>query len=368
MTQPNLIELAKQGDPQAIATLMNQTLEPKGVVAKTVLEDHCLHVFLSAARALNAETLVVFIQRGIQRLEVASIQRVQVYGQRFDGDQPDWVEAFVLPRSPIAEALEALSHPSSASAECPTTIPVPTLPALTLVDEWQQYWAAQTLRVHTSLSHAFTEATRWVAQQRDRAVTASDTPSINRPKSYPTNYLKLSVVVTLAAFVTGGAVALIANSYTLGSAARKAGTKESTIAASSQQIIQSEAERDREQQQAATRKYLEAMNKAQQTFYRQNNRFAPTLEELERFAAVPFASRSDYVYKLTVPSRTQSQLSAVPKADGLKSYTAAVSIAKATKQAIATICTSQQAAKVPPLVFQSPEGTVQCPDESTKPL
>ncbi|MBW4470925.1 MAG: type IV pilin-like G/H family protein [Stenomitos rutilans HA7619-LM2] len=364
MTQPNLLERAQQGDPQAIAALMNLTLEPEGVVAKAVLEDQCLHVFLSATRALNAQTLVAFIQRGIQRLDIASIQRVLVYGQRLENDQPDWVETFMLPRSPVAEALEALSHPSSASAGYPETMPIPAPPTPTLLDEWKQRWLSPIRQVQSFLSNALTSSKQRVTQRHDRQKNAETTFGVARSKPAANSYLKLSVLVTLIAFVTGGAVALIANSYTIRD--RKTGSQTATIASNSQQSIKSEAERNREQQQATTRKYLETMNQAQKTFYSQNGRFASTLEELERFAAVPIASRSDYIYKLTVPSRTQSQLAAVPKANGLKSYTAAVSIAKTTNQAIATICTSQQAAKVPPLVFQSPEGKVQCPVESAK--
>ncbi|MBW4695010.1 MAG: type IV pilin-like G/H family protein [Lyngbya sp. HA4199-MV5] len=365
LLEPNLLERAQQGDPHAIAALMNLTLEPQGVVARAVVEEDCLHVFLSAARALNAKTLVAFIQRGILRLDVSSIQRVLVYGQRLSDDQPDWVEAFMLPRSPVAEALEALSHPSTASTVHPEAIPVPALPTPTLVDEWKQQWTVNTQQVQASLNHVVTASKQWVARRRDRPNETDPTSEGSRSKAAP-SYLKLSLLVTLIAFVTGGAVALIAHSYTTRSADRKAGSNGSAIALNSQQSIKSEAERKREQQQATAKTYLETMNQAQQTFYRQNKRFASTLEELERFAAVPIASRSDYAYKLTVPSYTQSQLSAVPKADGLKSYTAAVSITKTTNQSVATICTSQQAAKVPPLVFQSPEGRVQCPVETSK--
>ncbi|WP_242063438.1 hypothetical protein [Nostoc sp. FACHB-892] len=41
MTQPNLLELAKQGDAQAIASLMNRQLQPKGITAKVALKDAC---------------------------------------------------------------------------------------------------------------------------------------------------------------------------------------------------------------------------------------------------------------------------------------------------------------------------------------
>jgi hypothetical protein len=358
MTQPNLLELAKQGDPGAIAALMNLTLEPKGVIAKTFLEDHCLHVFLSASRVLNAKTLVEFIQRGILRLEVSSIQHVQVYGQRLGTDQPDWVETFALHRSHIADALEALSHSSAVSHTAATTSSHDAGPTIATHVGWQQRWAEQQQTLKAALGNVLTAA-KQITQRRGGK--AARTTSDLRARHYPVTYVRLSVFVMLAAFVTGGAVALIADSYTVGTADRKAQPTGSTIAANSQLTIATPAERNRDQQQATARKYLETMNSAQQTFYHQNKRFASTLEELERFAAVPIATRSDYSYKLTVPNSTQSQLTAIPKADGLKSYTAAVSIAKPTNQAVTAICASPSAAKVPPLVFQSTSGAVQCP-------
>ena len=386
MTQPHLlefskqVELAKQGEPQAIATLINVTLEPKGVTATAAIEDDCLHVFLSSARVLNAKTLVAFIQRGILRLEVSSIQRVQVYGQRFEEDQPQWVETFAIHRSPIADALEALSHPSSSHPSAshppiPHTSPVTnddSSPGLQTPDKgWRQRWAERTLPLQASLRQTLSRSRALLDQPRDRLAQPRDRvlsePSDHAlSKSSSMSYVKLSVLVTLAAFLTGGAVALIAHSNTSSSGDRKTGANASIFASGNPLIFKTAPERPQDQQQATARKYLETMNQAQQKFYRRNNRFASTLEELERFAAVPIASRSDYSYKLTVPSQTQSQLTAVPKADGLKSYTAAVSIAKASNRAVAAICASQQAAKVPPLVFQSPEGTVQCPVEAAK--
>lgn len=388
MTQPHLlelanqVELAKQGDPQAIAALMNVTLEPQGVSAKAFVELDCLHVFLSAARPLNAKTLVAFVQRGILRLDVTAIQQVKVYGQRLGEAESAWVETFAVRSQADALALERLSHPSSFNASRSHTSNPATQPneRSTPSATWQQHWMGHKLNAQASLHRGVTTAKQMLTRLPWHDRPLDDRPLNDRPFTEPpdqetanaltnhqsVNYLKLSVLVTLVAFVTGGTVALIANSYTLGGAEQKAGSKPAAIALGSQMAMKANAERLRDQQQTAAKSYLETMNKAQQTFYRQNNRFATTLEELERFAAVPIAVRSDYTYKLTVPKSTQSQLTAIPKADGLKSYTAAASIAQPTSRVVTAICASQQATKVPPLVFQSTNGTVQCPAESAK--
>lgn len=385
MTQPHLLELAKQGDPHAIATLMNITLEPQGVTAKAFVEVDCLSVFLTAARPLKAKTLATFVQRGILRLEVSSIRQVQVYGQCLGDEQPAWVETFAVDQSPTANALalETLSNVSEsdvsrANASEPASVAHSLRDRSTPMETWMRTWIAlkphfEALPWQESLSNAIVTSKQIAARllRRDRGLQAApnqEAPNASPSNSRSVNYLKLSALVTLAAFVTGGAVALIANSYTLGGSERKTGGKPATIAAGRQLPIQSDVVRTRDQQQTAARNYLETMNKAQQAFYRQNQRFAATLEELERFAAVSIASRSDYLYKLTVPNGNQSQLTAIPKAEGLKSYTAAVAIAKPSNQVVAAICASQKAAKVPPLVFQSPAGSVQCPVEAAKAL
>ncbi|MBD2038943.1 type IV pilin-like G/H family protein [Leptolyngbya sp. FACHB-321] len=418
MTQPHLLELAKQGDPQAIATLINATLEPQGVTAETFVEVDCLHVFLNAARPLNAQTLVAFVQRGILRLEVASIQQVQVYGKRLGEEQPHWVETFTVPRSSVAETSEIpFSAPESSPSAPDSNVPDSSTPDFnvsdfdssdssasdssvttdsfsdhsTQFDTWKQRWIKakaniQALRSQNSQSQdsssqdspqpqapsprvlaTWNDALQQISARlpwRDRSFPEAPNDSATSDRSV--NYLKVSAIVTVVSFVAGGAVALIAHSYAWGGAERKAGEKISTISSSNQVSPQVKAERTRDQQQTAARNYLDTMNKAQQAFYRQNTRFAVTLEELERFAAVPIAVYSDYTYKLTVPNNNQAQLTAIPKAEGLKSYTAAVAIAKPTNKFVTAICASQQAAKVPPLVFQSTNGAVQCPADPAK--
>ncbi len=40
MTQPNLLDLAKQGNPKAIAALLNCSLQAKGITAKANLKEN----------------------------------------------------------------------------------------------------------------------------------------------------------------------------------------------------------------------------------------------------------------------------------------------------------------------------------------
>lgn len=92
MAQTNLLELAKQGDPQAIATLMNRSLQPRGMTASVDRQGSCLLVTLQAEQVPNRQVLTAFVQNGISNLGVSSIQLVKIAGQQFGMDKPAWTQ------------------------------------------------------------------------------------------------------------------------------------------------------------------------------------------------------------------------------------------------------------------------------------
>ncbi|MEH2203091.1 MAG: hypothetical protein V7K53_03270 [Nostoc sp.] len=96
MTQPNILKLAKQGDAEAIASLMNRHLHPKRINAKVTLQDACLEVMLESAQVPNQQILVAFIRKGLTALGAASVERVKVYGQQTGKDFPAWSKEFDL--------------------------------------------------------------------------------------------------------------------------------------------------------------------------------------------------------------------------------------------------------------------------------
>ncbi|NJP12399.1 MAG: hypothetical protein HC866_25455 [Leptolyngbyaceae cyanobacterium RU_5_1] len=152
------------------------------------------------------------------------------------------------------------------------------------------------------------------------------------------------------AFVCGGVVAVIVNS-------QAAGTSQSTAALKSAIALE----------QINAKQYLAQMSKAQKRFYQNSGRFAATLEELERSAAIMFQS-AHYTYKLTIRDQIQSELRATPKVDGMKSYTSLVMLSQAAdgSSAIAgKICETDQPSDVPPITPQMMEVGLQCPVNST---
>ncbi|MBN3876943.1 MULTISPECIES: hypothetical protein [unclassified Nostoc] len=113
MTQPNILKLAKQGDAEAIASLMNRHLHPKGIAATVTFQDACLEVILESAEVPNQQILVAFIRKGLTALGAASIEIVKVYGQQTGKEFPAWSKEFNLG---IAEAeTDAVDNEQSSS-------------------------------------------------------------------------------------------------------------------------------------------------------------------------------------------------------------------------------------------------------------
>ncbi|OYD92943.1 hypothetical protein CDG76_19750 [Nostoc sp. 'Peltigera membranacea cyanobiont' 210A] len=111
MTQPNILKLAKQGNVEAIASLMNRHLHPKGITAKVAFQDACLEVILESAQVLNQPILLAFIRKGLTALGAVSVQKVKVYGQQTGKEFPAWSKEFDLR---IAE-IEAVDNEQSSS-------------------------------------------------------------------------------------------------------------------------------------------------------------------------------------------------------------------------------------------------------------
>lgn len=106
MTQPNLLELAKQGNARAIATLMNRQLQAKRITAKASLKEGCLKVMLESQQVPPQEASVTFVRYGLTNLKPASIEKVKVYGRKTGENNPAWSEEFELTKKPNIPTLK----------------------------------------------------------------------------------------------------------------------------------------------------------------------------------------------------------------------------------------------------------------------
>lgn len=117
MTQPNILELAKQGDAKAIALLLNRQLQAKGITAAASLKDGCLQVMLEAAEAPSKQVLAGWVGKSIAGLGAASIEKVKVYGRQTGAKVPAWSQEFEvagqkLPAADVADVTQARANSS----------------------------------------------------------------------------------------------------------------------------------------------------------------------------------------------------------------------------------------------------------------
>lgn len=119
MTQPNILELAKQGDAKAIALLLNRQLQPKGITATAALKDGCLQVMLEAVEVPSQQVLAAYMSKSIAGLGAASIEKVKVYGRQTGTKVPAWNQEFEMAgqKLPVADVSETRSAISTEVTE-----------------------------------------------------------------------------------------------------------------------------------------------------------------------------------------------------------------------------------------------------------
>jgi hypothetical protein len=131
MTQTTLLQLAKQGQPKAIAALINKSLQPKGITAKIFLKGECLQVILEADRVPNQQILAPFVSQGLQNLDPPSIQLVKIYGIQTGKKSPAWVEKVQLNGANPGD--RPLSFPTTVQQPPQPPAPAPPPPPVTPV-------------------------------------------------------------------------------------------------------------------------------------------------------------------------------------------------------------------------------------------
>ena len=91
------LERARQGDPSAIAALINRLLANKGVTVKASRQGDCLQLLLTGeSQPTNRSRLIDSIQSGVRKLEIPSIASLQIYYHLRGADTPSWSESVNL--------------------------------------------------------------------------------------------------------------------------------------------------------------------------------------------------------------------------------------------------------------------------------
>ncbi len=90
MTSSHPFARAKQGDPQAIAGLLNRSLHPKGIIATVQPIPQGLQIDLQVTQDIHPDPLLRSIEQGLRRLQPEQIQRVQISIYKPSQPTPIW--------------------------------------------------------------------------------------------------------------------------------------------------------------------------------------------------------------------------------------------------------------------------------------
>ncbi|TAD81199.1 MAG: hypothetical protein EAZ78_21360 [Oscillatoriales cyanobacterium] len=103
MTELNFQELAKQGNPEAIASWLQSQLQSEDITVTVNLKGDYLEVFLDASPVPAPDTSVDFVRKELTDLQPKSIRLVKVEGREIGQAVSDWSQEFILEHPSIAQ-------------------------------------------------------------------------------------------------------------------------------------------------------------------------------------------------------------------------------------------------------------------------
>ena len=124
MTPTNLLELCRNGDPGAIATLLNRGLQGKNATASADWQGEQLNIRLNSDVLPSQTGLLAFVRRTMKTLRVEAVETLRVYAYETHNPVPVWMHRMDLNESSEEDTEEIdqstdppISYPSSASTK-----------------------------------------------------------------------------------------------------------------------------------------------------------------------------------------------------------------------------------------------------------
>ncbi len=103
MVQYRFIQLAKQGNSKAIATLLNSKLHPEGINAKATVVNSWLHILLESDELPDRSSIIDVVRKQLLELAPESIKRVKLLFKRYIDDYATWGQEFDLELSSLSD-------------------------------------------------------------------------------------------------------------------------------------------------------------------------------------------------------------------------------------------------------------------------
>lgn len=124
MAQSKILTLAKQGNPKAIAALMNYSLRSKQITVVVNIADACLSVVATAPKPPDRAFMTHFVRKGLEKLRIEGLHRAIVEGYGMGLERPAWQETLMLDG-----ATEITSNPFVGHIPLLSSLPEPSTPS-----------------------------------------------------------------------------------------------------------------------------------------------------------------------------------------------------------------------------------------------
>ncbi|WP_421658332.1 retropepsin-like aspartic protease family protein [Leptothermofonsia sp. ETS-13] len=116
-------ELAKQGNPAAIARLINHALQPKGITARVTGKDGTLKVMLEADQIPDQQILVPYLEKNLAKLGITGIETIEIYGKQTCAAVPAWRQTCHCRLSSVSSTARSLpSEPAPPQTSPPEPV------------------------------------------------------------------------------------------------------------------------------------------------------------------------------------------------------------------------------------------------------
>ncbi|HEY9646468.1 MAG TPA: choice-of-anchor D domain-containing protein, partial [Chroococcidiopsis sp.] len=92
----NPLSLAKKGDPQAIAALINHSLKPQGITVQARVEADYLLLILESPKPLAQKKVVALLQKGLDSLGIETLHKVRLYAKQTGNVATLWTDEIRL--------------------------------------------------------------------------------------------------------------------------------------------------------------------------------------------------------------------------------------------------------------------------------
>ncbi|MEL6777237.1 MAG: hypothetical protein AAFO06_08280 [Cyanobacteria bacterium J06597_16] len=118
-TQRTLLDQAKQGNPDAIASLMNQTLAKQNRHIRVLRQAHQYKLLVEGEEVPPQAATVNWITQGLRKLAIPDAKVAIIYGKAKQSKQPEWQQSIQLETS---NAQAAAPEPTATEATSTETI------------------------------------------------------------------------------------------------------------------------------------------------------------------------------------------------------------------------------------------------------